>query len=77
MVPKSEEVIKKSHLAMTIYTLRVMISSLLLLIGGVHIAVRVLLGINLKWFGCIPRLSQWGRGYFTHSDDFYLPLLRL
>ncbi len=30
------------------------------------------------WFGYITCLSQWGgEGYFTRSNDFYLPLLRL
>ncbi len=46
------------------------VSLALSLIGGVH--------INLTCFGYIARLSQWGEGgYFTHSNDFYLPLLRL
>jgi hypothetical protein len=42
------------------------------------ITSRARLDINLIWFGYIARLSQWeGGGYFTRSNDFYLPLLRL
>jgi hypothetical protein len=42
--------------------------------GGVYIGARVLLGINLIWFGYIARLSQWEGGeYFTRSNYFYLP----
>ncbi len=35
--------------------------------------------INLIWRGNIARLSQWerGRGCFTRSSDFYLPLTAL
>ncbi len=44
-------------------------------IGGVHIGGRALLVINLRWFGFIAHLSQWGReGYFSVlQNDFYLP----
>jgi hypothetical protein len=46
--------------------------------GSSHRRKRTLLDINLIWFGYITRLSQWGRGgYFTCSNDFYLPSLRL
>ncbi len=39
---------------------------------------RCLLDINLIWFGSIDRLSQWRGGrYFTCSNNFYLPSLRL
>jgi hypothetical protein len=39
---------------------------------------RALLDINLIWFGYIARQSQWGGGgYFSRSNDFYLPSLRL
>ncbi len=31
-------------------------------IEGVHIGPRALHVLNLIWFGCIPRLSQWGEG---------------
>ncbi len=32
----------------------------------------------LLWFGYIDRLSQWGEEmYFTRSNNFYLPSLRL
>jgi hypothetical protein len=50
-----------------------------LFIGGVHIGARALLDpINLIWFCYIVRLSQWGGvGYFTRSNDYYLPSLRL
>ncbi len=37
-----------------------------------------ILVILLLWFGYIARPSQWGgRGLFTSSNDFYLPLRRL
>jgi hypothetical protein len=46
--------------------------------GSVHIGARVLLDPNLTWFGYITPLSQWGGGgYFTSSNDFYLPSQRL
>ncbi len=32
---------------------------------------RALLGLHLIWFGYIARLG--GRGYFTNSDDFFMP----
>jgi hypothetical protein len=54
------------------------VSSALSFLGGVYIGVRALLDINLIWFGNIARLSQRGvGGYFTRSNDFYLPSLRL
>ncbi len=38
----------------------------------IHIGVRALHVLNLIWFGCISRLSQWGRGgSFPPSNDFY------
>jgi hypothetical protein len=44
----------------------------------VHIRARALLDINLIRFGYISRLSQWGGGgYYTLSNYFYLPSLRL
>ncbi len=44
---------------------------------GVNIGAGALLDINLIWFDCIARISQrGGGGYFTHSNDFYLPSLR-
>ncbi len=50
------------------------VSSALSFIEGVHIGARALLDINLIWFGYIARLFQWGGGgYFTRSNDFYLP----
>jgi hypothetical protein len=39
-------------------------SSALSIIGAVHIGARVLLDINLKWFGYIANLSLWGGGVF-------------
>jgi hypothetical protein len=54
------------------------VNSALSLRGGVHIGAKSVLHINLIWFGYIARLSQrGGGGYFTLSNDFYLPLLRL
>jgi hypothetical protein len=51
-----------------------LVSSALSLIGGAHIGARALLFIKLIRFGYITRLSQWGGGgYFTRSNDFYLP----
>jgi hypothetical protein len=45
----------------------------------VHIVViALLLYMILIWFGCIARLSQrGGEGYFTCSNNFYLPSQRL
>ncbi len=52
------------------------VSSALSFIGGVHIGARALHVLNLIWFGCIARLSQWGGGgEFPRSNDFYLPSL--
>ncbi len=54
------------------------ISSALSLMGGVHIGAGALLDIILIWFGYTACLSRWGvRGYFTRSNDFYLPSLHL
>jgi hypothetical protein len=36
------------------------VSSALSFIEGVHIGARALHVLNLIWFGCIARLSQWG-----------------
>jgi hypothetical protein len=53
-------------------------SPALSLLLNVHISARALSYINFIRFGYFARLSQcWGRGYFTRSDDFYLPSLRL
>ncbi len=50
------------------------VSSALSLIGVVHIGARALHCI--VWL--YPHLSYWGGGgYFTHSNNFYLPSLRL
>ncbi len=47
---------------------------------GVYIGPRALLDIlhvHLIGFCFIARLSQWGGGgFFTRSNDFYLPSLR-
>ncbi len=32
---------------------------------------------DMVWLYRSPRLSQWGGEYFTRSNDFYLPSLRL
>jgi hypothetical protein len=54
------------------------VSSPLSFIGGAHIGARALHVLNMKWFGNIARLSQWGRGGgFPRSNDFYLPSLRV
>ncbi len=54
------------------------VRSALSFIGGVHIGARALLDINLISFGNIAFLSQFlGGGYFTRSNYFYLPSVRL
>ncbi len=41
---------------------------------GIRIGSWTLLVIQLKWFGYVARLSQWGGGgYCTCSNDDYLP----
>ncbi len=50
------------------------------LLGEFTSAKRALLDKNLIWFGYIACLSQCGGGaggYFTSSNDFYLPSLLL
>jgi hypothetical protein len=39
-----------------------LVSLVLSFIGGVHIGARALHVLNLKWFGYIAHLSQWGEG---------------
>ncbi len=46
--------------------------------GGVHIGARALLDIKWIWFGYIARYPSGGGGvYFTRTNNFYLPSLRL
>ncbi len=49
-------------------------------LGVVHMDARALLDINLIWFSyiaCLMPIPLGRRGYFTRSNDFYLPSLRL
>jgi hypothetical protein len=48
-----------------------LVSSALLLIGGVHIGVRAMLDMYLIWFGFIARLSKWeAEGLFFLFNRF-------